>query len=81
MAVMTGQLFSLDEDYEAGLQQAVNNNQPSLAFQYLLRKLEAQDARIAELEERIASEPKQEAPRKTTTAKKTAKKTSAKSEE
>lgn len=75
MPAMTGQLYSLEDNYQEGLRQAVNNNQPTLAFQYLLRKLEEQDNRLTELEEQLAAKSTSDTPKKTTAAKKTTKKT------
>lgn len=65
--VMSGIAYSLDEDYDAGFKTAVNNEQNNLALAYLVRKLEVQDEKIAQLEEKVQKlESKPAAPRKTT---------------
>lgn len=78
MPAMTGQLYDLDDNYNEGLKQAVNNNQPALAFRYLLRKLEEQDERIKQLE---GSQQSATPAAKKTTAKKTTKKMAETTEE
>ncbi|MFO7728511.1 MAG: hypothetical protein R6X11_09290 [Desulfonatronovibrio sp.] len=79
MPAMTGQLYDLDDNYEEGLKQAVNNNQPALAFQYLLRKLEDQENRLQELER--TQKPTTTTATKKTASKKTTKKTAETTEE
>lgn len=80
MPAMTGMVFDLKENSHEGFVQAVNNNQPALALQYLVNKLEEMEARLQKLEE-SEEQPVKKAPVKKTAAKKTTTKTEASSED